>query len=129
MMNGDLLTQVNFEHMLDAHLDSDAVATVGVREYDFQVPFGTVETDGSRITSIIEKPVYSFFVNAGVYILSPEFIKNIPADSYADMPDQLRIFTDQGKRIQAFPIHEYWLDIGRKDDFDRAQLEYLEKFC
>lgn len=128
MMNGDLLTQVNFEHMLDFHLEHEAMATVGVREYDFQVPFGTVETDGSRITGIIEKPVYNFFVNAGVYVLSPEFVRDIPVDRYADMPDQLKLYTDGASSVQAFPIHEYWLDIGRKDDFNRAQEEYVEQF-
>ncbi|HLO75982.1 MAG TPA: nucleotidyltransferase family protein [Magnetospirillum sp.] len=128
MMNGDLLTKVNFERLLEFHLDHGAAATIGVREYDFQVPFGTVEIDGHRVTSIIEKPSYSFFVNAGIYALSPEFVASVPVNTYTDMPDHLRFFTEQGKQVDAFPIHEYWLDIGRKDDFDRAQQEYEEKF-
>lgn len=128
VMNGDLLTRVNFEHMLDFHFEHDALATVGVRHYDVQVPFGAVEIEGSRITGLTEKPVYNFFVNAGVYVVSPEFIRAMPADTYADMPDQLNLHLGGEARILAFPIHEYWLDIGRKDDFDRAHADFPGAF-
>jgi dTDP-glucose pyrophosphorylase len=128
VMNADLLTNVNFEHLLDFHLMEHSVATMCVREYDYQVPYGVIETDGSRIISIEEKPVHKFFVNAGIYTLSPQVFEYIPKNKFYDMPTLFEdIIKDDLKSI-SFPIHEYWLDIGRMSDFEQAQNEYGEIF-
>jgi len=128
VMNADLLTNVNFEHLLDFHLMEHSVATMCVREYDYQVPYGVIETDGSCITSIEEKPIHKFFVNAGIYALSPQVFEYIPKNEFYDMPTLFEnIIQDKLKSI-SFPIHEYWLDIGRMSDFERAQNEYSEIF-
>ncbi|MCF8483296.1 MAG: nucleotidyltransferase family protein [Rhodospirillum sp.] len=128
MMNGDLLTQVNFNDMLSFHREHKSLVTVGVRKYDFTVPFGIVETEGHRIHGIVEKPTYSFFVNGGIYVVSPEFIKSVPRIAPSDMPDRIGDAMNTERGVHAFPIHEYWLDIGRRDDFDLAQEEYEIKF-
>ena len=128
VMNGDLLTNVNFTHLLDFHSFENSVATMCVREYDYQVPYGVIETDGSNITSIKEKPVQKFFVNAGIYTLSPQVFEYIPKGEFFDMPTLFeKLITEKLKTI-SFPVHEYWLDIGRMSDFEQAQSEYFRVF-
>lgn len=126
MMNGDLLTKINYENLLQYHDESGGVATMCVREYDFQVPYGVVTTQNSKIKQIIEKPVHKFFINAGIYVLSPELIQNFEANCYKDMPDFLQEQIGAGKDVNVFPIHESWLDIGCLDDFERAQGRILK---
>jgi len=128
VMNADLLTNVNFEHLLDFHLLEHSVATMCVREYDYQVPYGVIETDGSLITSIKEKPVHKFFVNAGIYTLSPQVFEYIPKDEFYDMPTLFEDIIADNLKSVSFPIHEYWLDIGRMEEFEQAQNEYNEVF-
>lgn len=124
VMNGDLLTNVNFEHLHDFHLSNNSLGTMCVREYDFQVPYGVVNIDGSKILSIEEKPVHKFFVSAGIYMLSPDALEYIPANEFYDMPTLFDKFISEKKNAISFPLREYWLDIGRMSDFERANSEY-----
>lgn len=126
VMNGDLLTQVNFDQLMQFHQEQNAVATMCVREYEYQVPYGVIETDGVELISIKEKPIHRSFVNAGIYVLSPEVFEYIPVDTFYDMPSLFEALINQGKKTSVFPIHEYWLDIGRVDDFKRANEQYKE---
>jgi len=128
VMNGDLLTNINFEHMLEYHRTNNSVATMGVREYDFQVPYGVVNVNDHLISSIEEKPVQRFFVNAGVYILSSHALKTIPDDSYFDMPTLFEKLIADKQTAVSFPIREYWLDIGHMSDFEQANNEYHRVF-
>lgn len=128
VMNGDLLTNVNFEHLLNFHLESNAMATMCVREYDFQVPFGVVELDVGKIKSIKEKPTHSFFVSAGIYMLSPAVLSHIPKDEFYDMPTLFEKMIELKQNLISFPIREYWLDIGRIEEFEKANSEYHEVF-
>lgn len=124
VMNGDLLTNINFEHMHDYHLSHDAVATMAVREYDFQVPYGVVNVQDGRIVSIEEKPTHKFFVSAGIYMLSPQILTVIPDGEFFDMPTLFeKLIVDRHNAV-SFPIREYWLDIGRMSDYERANDEY-----
>jgi NDP-sugar pyrophosphorylase family protein len=127
-MNGDLLTNINFENMLQFHLEHNAIATMGVREYEYQVPFGVVNVKNEKILSIDEKPIHKFFVNAGVYILNPETIDFIPKNKFFDMPTLFEKLIEQNKNTVSFPIREYWLDIGRIEQFEQAQVEYKKVF-
>jgi NDP-sugar pyrophosphorylase family protein len=124
VMNADLLTNVNFTHLLDFHSFGNSMATMCVREYDFQVPYGVIKTDGDKISSIVEKPVHKFFVNAGIYLLSPKVLEYIPDDTFYDMPTLFDKLIQENKNVLSFPIHEYWLDIGKMEDFHRAQSEF-----
>jgi dTDP-glucose pyrophosphorylase len=121
MMNGDILTKVDFQRLLEFHVENDADATMCVREYDYQIPYGVINGEGSKITSMVEKPVQRFFVNAGIYVVSPRVIQSVPNNYYIDMPTLLAQHMNERENILMFPIHEYWLDIGRMDDFNRAQ--------
>lgn len=128
VMNADLVTAINFRRLLDFHLDQAADATMGVREYRFQVPYGVIEMSGNRITEINEKPTQSYFVNGGIYALSPSVLKYVPKGQMYDMPmlfDQL--IKDKGLPA-AFPIHEYWIDIGQFEDLHQAQREFGKVF-
>lgn len=128
VMNGDVLTKVNFQQLLAFHTEHKAAATMCVREYDYQVPFGVVKLDQHRILSIEEKPVQRFFVNAGIYVLESEVLKMIPHDTHLDMPSLFELLIVKEMETAVFPIREYWLDIGRIDDFERANGEYSEVF-
>jgi dTDP-glucose pyrophosphorylase len=128
VMNGDLLTNVNFEHMHDYHLSHDAVATMAVREYDFQVPYGVVNVQDGKIWSIEEKPTHKFFVSAGIYMLSPKTLTHIPNDNFFDMPTLFEKLIVEKSNTISFPIREYWLDIGRISDYERANNEYSGVF-
>lgn len=123
MMNGDVLTKVDFQRLLDFHNDNQADATMCVTEYNYQVPFGVIENEGSRVVGMSEKPIYRFFVNAGIYVVSPQIIKSVPKNHKIDMPSLLDQHMKEDKNVMMFPIHEYWLDIGRIDDFNRAQTD------
>ncbi len=123
MINGDVLTNVDFQRLLEFHNDNDADATMCVREYDYQIPYGVINGEGNKITSMVEKPIQRFFVNAGIYVVSPRVIHSVPANHKIDMPTLLEQHMNERENVLMFPIHEYWLDIGRMDDFNRAQVD------
>ena len=128
VMNGDLLTNLNLESMLEFHLQNEAKATMCVREYDFQVPYGVVNIEDGQIKSIEEKPVHSFFVSAGIYMLDASILEMIPKDEFYDMPTLFDEMIKQEDKTVSFPIREYWLDIGRMDEYEKANREYHEVF-
>lgn len=123
LMNGDLLTKVDFRSLLDFHQLHNGTATLCVREYENQVPYGVVQSQGHQVTRIVEKPVSKFFISAGIYVLSPALIKSVVQGSVVDMPSLLQSEIDIGRKVNIFPVHEYWLDIGRVDDYNKAQVE------
>lgn len=123
MMNGDLLTSLNLLSFLEFHKTHNGVTTMCVREYEHQVPYGVITSEGTRIKSMVEKPIHRFFVNAGIYLLDPAVVKSVEPGTRIDMPTLLEQQIDAGKTVNMFPIHEYWLDIGRMDDFHKAQTE------
>ena len=96
-----------------------------VREYEYQVPYGVVEHEGHVVKAMVEKPTYRFLVNAGIYIINPFIIKSVAENTIIDMPTLLENNIAEGKTILNFPIHDYWLDIGRIDDFNRAQVDIV----
>lgn len=128
VMNGDLLTKVNFRQLLDFHHEQNAAGTMCIREYDFQVPYGVVSTQKNMVRGIDEKPVHRFFVNAGIYVLEPETFKFLKKKKHADMPAFLEKLMAKKMKISAFPIREYWIDIGRMDDLERANGEFASVF-
>ena len=128
VMNADLLTKVNFKSLLDFHGEQGANATMCVREYDFQVPFGVVNIEDDRITGIEEKPVHTFFVNAGIYVISPDLLALASEREHLDMPEFFERAIDAGHHAAVFPIREYWLDVGRIDDYERANGEFFKVF-
>lgn len=128
VMNGDLLTTVDFNHLLDYHSHHKTEATMCVREYDIAVPYGVVTTESENIISITEKPVQRFFVNAGIYVLEPQLLKMIPPDKYYDITTLFQDMLEKKRSISSFPLREHWMDIGQLDDFVSAERQFSEKF-
>lgn len=124
VMNGDLLTSIRFDALLKFHLETGASATLCARQFDMQVPYGVIEAEGTRLRGIDEKPVHHHFVNAGIYVLSPEIIAELEPGTPLDMPDLLARLTARGDTVSVFPLREYWLDIGRIEDLEFARLKY-----
>lgn len=124
MMNGDVLTNVDFEHLLEFHNSNQATATMCVREYDYQIPYGVITGDGNKMVAIDEKPLHSFFVNAGIYVIDNSIVRSIAKNQCVDMPSLLEQQVGADRDVLLFPIHEYWLDIGRIDDFKKAQMDF-----
>ena len=128
VMNGDLLTNVNFEYLHEYHKDSNALASICIRKYEMQVPYGVVNVRANKVTSIEEKPTQSFFVSAGIYMFSPIVLDFIPKGVFYDMPTLFSELLKHDFPIHPFPIREYWLDIGRMDEYRRANDEYEGDF-
>ena len=128
VMNGDLLTKVDFGELLAHHLSENAIATMGVREYSWQIPYGVIGVEKNHILTIQEKPVHHCYVNAGMYVLSPEAVQYVSSEDYLDMPDLFRSLIAEEKKTTVYPIRGYWMDIGQMDDFLQAQGDYAEIF-
>ena len=128
VMNGDVMTSVNFGQLLSFHEEHRATATMCVREYDFEVPYGVADLEGEVLTGVSEKPVHSFFVNAGIYLLSPEALDFIPKDERYDMTALYQDLITLDKPTIAFPLREYWLDVGRVADLEQAQRDFPKMF-
>ncbi len=124
VMNGDLLVSLRFDALLDFHRRMDAQGTMVVREYSHQVPYGVVRASGDLMTGIEEKPVARYFVNGGIYILSPDALDRVTPETPLDMPSLLTDITDAGERVAVYPLRDYWRDIGQMDDLEAARSEY-----
>jgi NDP-sugar pyrophosphorylase family protein len=123
VMNGDLLTKVNFGELLDFHNLHHSMATLCVREHEFKIPYGVVSGFESEMSRIEEKPAKKVFVNAGIYVLESKLLDGPIFSGPCDMPTVLNQIVDEGEKVTMFPIHEYWIDVGNIQDFERAQFD------
>ncbi len=121
--NGDVITDIRYGEILDFHIRQDAAATMAVRVHEWQHPFGVVQTSGIEIVGFEEKPVARSHINAGVYVLNPNALSVLNADSHCDMPTLFERLQAKATRTVAYPMHEPWLDVGRPDDLSRANIE------
>ncbi len=128
VMNGDLLTNINYEHLLNYHKEDNSSATMCVRKYDYQIPYGVVNIENQHIISVEEKPLYKFFVNAGIYILKPTVLTEVPDNQFFDMPTLFEKLIEKEEKVLSFPIREYWLDIGELKEYRKANAEYINIF-
>jgi len=128
LMNGDLLTNINFSNLIDFHINTKASVTMCIKEKEFQVPYGVIEIDDERIISINEKPVQSLFINAGIYVLDPDVMKFIPNNKFYDMNSLITRIIEEDKLVSPFPITEYWIDIGRFEEYEKANEEFEKIF-
>ncbi len=124
VMNGDILTNVNFESLIDFHHQAKAEATMCIREYGLEVPYGVVRLNKNNIIAIEEKPIQQFYVNAGIYVLNPEIVESLETGAAIDMTQIFEKLVQQNRETVSFPIREFWMDIGKPEDFNRANSEY-----
>lgn len=128
VVNGDILTKVNFNHLMSFHLENNYAATLAVKPYEVQLPYGVVRLSDGMVCSLEEKPRQSFSVNAGIYVLDPSMVELIPPSGPCDMPDLICAALERNLRVGGFPIQEYWVDIGSPTDYAQAQKGYDEHF-
>jgi len=128
VMNADILTKVNFKQLINFHIEHQAKATIAVYSYDFQVPYGVVKLYKDKLIGFEEKPVYTNFINAGIYVLNPHILDKIPRDSYFDMNQLFENIIANDEKVSIFPIREYWIDIGQIEDFNQAKLDFYRVF-
>ncbi len=125
VINGDLLTRLDLNRILNFHIENEADATLGVRNHTEKVPYGVVKVEGTRLLSFEEKPTFNHLVNAGVYVINPNLLDIIKVNSFLDMPNFLEIAKDKSYKINVYPIHEYWLDIGKPEFLKKAHSEWI----
>ena len=121
VMNGDILTQLDFAALLENHLKTNSLATMCVRSHITKIPFGVVTCEQSDLLTIQEKPSIEFMVNAGVYVITPTALTEIQKGEKLDMTTFFERLLSKKKRVGVFPIYEYWTDIGRKADLNAAE--------
>ena len=127
VMNGDILTTLEFNGLLDSHQAGGSDLTLAVREVEQHVDYGVVQTQDEWITRIDEKPRRSVLVNAGIYIVGPRARALVPGSGRFDMTELVRYSLGERLRVRSFPLREYWLDIGRMDDYERANRDLAEQ--
>lgn len=121
VINGDILTTINFTELLDFHIQKKATATMCVAQKSYTIQYGVVEFDDtSNIVNLKEKPQYQFHINAGIYVLNPEAVNLIPKNEFFDMPSLFELLKQNNLKTSAYQMNDYWLDIGLKDDYYRA---------
>jgi len=124
VINADILTTIDFDNLMSFHQDHSSVATMCVRTYSHEIPYGVIRTDEmGDILSLEEKPVESFRINAGIYILDPIVLDFVPASVFFDMPSLFSEIISQGHKASVYDMSDYWLDIGRVDDFEKAKID------
>ncbi len=121
VINSDIITALDYKAMMDFHRACDNDITMAVREEKYQIPYGVVQVEGSKVTQIQEKPEQKFFINSGIYLIKPEVIDLIPKDQYFDMPSLIKKALGLGLHVGSFPVHEYWMDIGRPTELQKAR--------
>lgn len=127
-MNGDILTSLNYQALLKHHQEHHSALTVAMHRKEVKIDLGVIETgDSHEIISYHEKPLYIFQVSMGVYVYEPLVLKYIPKGKYMDFPDLVRILLEKGEKVTGFCSQDYWLDIGRREDYELAQQDYASK--
>jgi NDP-sugar pyrophosphorylase family protein len=120
VINGDILTGLDFRAMADFHAENGADLTVAVRSYRFQVAYGVVEAEGAQVTGLVEKPSFEFFINAGIYVLEPGVAGQVPRNRHYDMTQLIARLLRKRATVIRFPVREYWLDVGQPADYQKA---------
>lgn len=127
VMNGDILTTVDFGRMYDFALGQEALLTVGIKKMIMPYAFGNIFFDGDHVTGIQEKPDLVTYAMAGIYIMKPGIMDNIPPNSYYGIDKLIQKMLARGQDVLKYEIKEYWLDIGRVDDYEKAQEEFAKQ--
>ncbi len=121
VINGDILTQIDFRSMINFHKDHGCEVTLAVQKHNVQVPYGVIECREEIVTRLMEKPSIEYLINGGIYIVEPSILDVIPENQKFDMTDVINELIRQDRKVLAFPIREYWIDIGQHADYEQAQ--------
>lgn len=121
VMNADLLTNVNFEALFNDFISKNGDALIATIPYKVDIPHGVVETKAGFVTDLKEKPSYTYYSNAGIYVFKKECFDFIPQNTFFDATDLIEVLLTKNKKIVNYPILDYWLDIGKPENFQKAQ--------
>jgi NDP-sugar pyrophosphorylase family protein len=125
VMNGDVLTTLDFEELLECHRQSAAQVTIAMFNREVKVDLGVMQLgNGNQVTGYIEKPTYQFQVSMGIYVFEPAVLKYIPPNQYLDFPTLILNLIEAGERVVGYPFSGYWQDLGRPDDYEQAILDF-----
>ncbi len=125
VMNGDLLTTLDYSAMLDYHRRRGALATIACYQRDVKIDLGVIHADEDNwVSDYIEKPVYHYTVSMGIYLFEPQILSYIPKGQRLDLPELVLKLARDGRKVNVFNFDGYWLDIGRHDDYERAIEEF-----
>ncbi len=122
-LNGDIITNLDLSLLSTFHEKHCADMTIAAKHDSYTIPYGVINTTGLELDKIIEKPTYNFLVSAGIYIIKPFILKYIKESNFCDMPDLISIAKQKGFKVFTFPIHEYWLDVGRPETLEKVSKE------
>jgi NDP-mannose synthase len=124
-MNGDVLTTLNYQALIAHHRKSGAALTIAMHQKDVKIDLGVLKIDPlGQLLSYDEKPLYCFNVSMGVYVYEPHVLRYIPKGQYLDFPDLVRLLLEMDEKVAGFQSQDYWMDIGRREDYELAQTEY-----
>lgn len=124
MMNGDILTTLNYSDLINYHNQKGAIATVALKKRDVNIDFGVTDIDeDNRIVAYHEKPTLNYMVSMGVYVFDKRIFEYIKTDDYLDFPDLVKQLLQNGETVNGYVFDGYWLDIGRHDDYEKANME------
>lgn len=129
VMNGDILTLLDYRKLYDFACSKESLLTITTKEFLTPFQFGNIFTEGEYVTGIQEKPDIRTNILAGIYVFKPDIFTLIPDNTYYGMDTLIRDMIKKEYPITHYPIKEYWLDIGRLDDYEKAQEIYKEHFC
>jgi dTDP-glucose pyrophosphorylase len=124
VQNGDVLTSLQYKNFEKFHIEQSSDLTVAVSNYAVQVPFGVMKIEDEHVVGMDEKPVVKFFCNAGIYLVSNELLTLVPDNSFFDMPQLFEKASIDKRNVVAFPIHEYWSDVGTLKDLEMARTNF-----
>lgn len=128
VMNGDILTLLNYKAFYDYGLSKGFPLTLGIKKEILPFAFGNIYFDGDFVTDIKEKPNFELYILAGIYVMTPEIFQYIPEAQHYDMDKLIKKLLAEKIPIPKYEIKEYWLDIGRINDYEKAQNEFKEHF-
>ncbi len=121
LMNGDILTELDFSRFIHHHAKEQFELTVGVKEIDRQLPYGVLEEKDGLVRRIIEKPVSRYPISAGIYLLQGSTLPFIPGDTHFTIPDLVESLASKGRRVGSYLIEEYWLAVEHQEDMEKAR--------
>jgi len=125
VMNGDVLSDIDFSNLIEFHRIHNAKATVALHRRTFTIEFGVIELDGShRFRNWQEKPTFEYMVSTGIYLFEPEALGSLPSSGFFNVPDLIAKLHEEGSRVLGYVHGGYWLDIGRPADYEKACLDY-----
>ena len=127
LMNGDILTKLDFNKLIEFHREKSADITVAIKKHEQKSPFGVIELDGDEIKKIREKPIIMFDISTGIYVLSPSVLETVPKDTFYRMPDLIKEAMERGKKVLGYRFDEYWIGVEHMDNYEEAMKE-MEKW-